>query len=291
MPGRAAGSLTAMFDGTFRTAVDKAVKPVGDSLRRTGLSPDHLTVLGLVVAVFAAVAIGAGYLQLGLLLVILAALPDLFDGALAKASNTSSQRGAFFDSVIDRVTDALLFAGLAWHFAVGDTPLLAMLPFGVLAVSSVISYERAKAESLGLDAKGGLMERAERIILLCLGLLFEPLLVWILGVMLMLTAITPCSGSSRSGARRVSPRSRLPRSNCGEAADSTAVWCGPSGCALRSHGSSVAHATTERWATYPTSAAAWPTPSPWAASASVRSQPGSPLAPSQARPRRWWVSG
>ncbi len=179
-----------MFDGTFRTAVDKAVKPIGDSLRRTGLSPDHLTVLGLVVAVGAAVAIGAGYLQLGLLLVILAALPDLFDGALAKASNTSSQRGAFFDSVIDRVTDALLFAGLAWHFSVGDTPLLAMLPFGVLAVSSVISYERAKAESLGLDAKGGLMERAERIILLCLGLLFEPLLVWILAVMLVLTAIT-----------------------------------------------------------------------------------------------------
>lgn len=179
-----------MFDGQFRTAVDKAVKPVGDSLRRTGLSPDHLTIIGLVVAVGAAVAIGAGYLQLGLLLVILAALPDLLDGALAKASNTSSQRGAFFDSVIDRVTDALLFGGLAWHFAVGDSPLLVMLPFGVLALSSVISYQRAKAESLGLDAKGGLMERAERIIVLCIGLLFEPLLVWILSLMLLLTAIT-----------------------------------------------------------------------------------------------------
>ncbi|MEN9506966.1 MAG: hypothetical protein RI958_2892 [Actinomycetota bacterium] len=179
-----------MFDGKFRVAVDKAVKPVGDGLRRTGMSPDHLTVLGLVVAVGAAVAIGAGELRLGLVLVILAALPDLFDGALAKASNTSSQRGAFFDSVIDRVTDALLFGGVAWYFAADESPLLAMLPFAIMALSSVISYQRAKAESLGLDAKGGLMERAERIILFCLGLLIPPLLLPILWVMLVLTAVT-----------------------------------------------------------------------------------------------------
>lgn len=179
-----------MFDGKFRAPVDRAVKPIGNILRKTGLTPDHLTILGLLVAVGAAVAIGSGHLRLGLVLVILAALPDLFDGALAKASNTSSQRGAFFDSVIDRVTDALLFGGLAWYFATGDDPRLAVLPYAVMAVSSVISYERAKAESLGLDAKGGLMERAERIIALCIGLLFDVLLVPLLWVMLVLTAIT-----------------------------------------------------------------------------------------------------
>ena len=101
-----------------------------------------------------------------------AALPDLFDGALAKASNTSSQRGAFFDSVVDRVTDAMLFGGVAWYLASHESPHMSLLPFAVMALSSVISYQRAKAESLGLDAKGGLMERAERIIALCLGLLF-----------------------------------------------------------------------------------------------------------------------
>ncbi len=179
-----------MFDGKFRAPVDRAVKPIGNGLRRTGLTPDHLTILGLLVAVGAAVAIGFGALRLGLLLVVLAALPDLFDGALAKASNTSSQRGAFFDSVIDRVTDALLFGGVAWHLASGDSPRLAILPFGVMALSSVISYQRAKAESLGLDAKGGLMERAERIIALCLGLLFSVLLVPILWLTLVLTGIT-----------------------------------------------------------------------------------------------------
>lgn len=179
-----------MFDGKFRAPIDKAVKPIGNGLRRTGLTPDHLTIVGLLVAAGAAVAIGYGKLYLGLVLVILAALPDLLDGALAKASNTSSQRGAFFDSVVDRVTDALLLGGVGWYLALRDTPQLSLLPFAVMALSSVISYQRAKAESLGLYAKGGLMERAERIIALCLGLLFNRLLVPILWIMLVLTLIT-----------------------------------------------------------------------------------------------------
>lgn len=179
-----------MFDGQFRSSVDRAVKPIGDRLRRTRISPDHLTIAGMVIAGGAAVAIGAGFLALGLLLVIMAALPDLLDGALAKASNTSSQRGAFFDSVVDRVTDFLLFGGVAWYFAATESPYLTVLPFAVAGMSGVISYERAKAESLGLNAKGGLMERAERIIMLCLGLLFPPLLIPILWIMLVLTTVT-----------------------------------------------------------------------------------------------------
>ncbi len=179
-----------MFDGHLRAPVERAVKPIGDGLRRTGLTPDHLTVAGLLIAVGAAIAVGTGALRLGLVLVILAALPDLLDGALAKASEASSQRGAFFDSVIDRVTDALLFGGVAWYLASEESAHLAMLPFAVMAVSSIISYQRAKAESLGLSAKGGLMERAERVILLCLGLLFDALLVPILWVMLALTTFT-----------------------------------------------------------------------------------------------------
>jgi len=166
------------------------VKPIGNGLRRTGLTPDHLTVAGLVIAVGAAVLIGQGRLIGGFALVILAALPDLLDGALAKASEAASQRGAFFDSVIDRVTDATLFAGVAWYLASTESPHMAMLAFGIMAASSVISYQRAKAESLGLEAKGGLMERAERIILLCIGLLFSSLLVPILWVMFVLTAVT-----------------------------------------------------------------------------------------------------
>ena len=131
-----------------------------------------------------------GYLQLGLLLVVLAALPDLLDGALAKASGAASQRGAFFDSTVDRITDAVLFGGVTWYIADNESAHLTLLPFAIMAISSLISYQRAKAESLGLDAKGGLMERAERVVLLCIGLLFEPLLIPVLWVMLALTAIT-----------------------------------------------------------------------------------------------------
>ncbi len=183
-----------MFDGQFRAPVDAAVKPLGAALRKTKLTPDHLTVVGLVVGAASAVAVGAGHLHLGLVLVILAALPDLLDGALAKASNSSSQRGAFFDSTVDRITDALLLGGIAYYFATNEDPRLSVLPFAVSALASVISYQRAKAESLGLQAKGGLMERAERIVALCLGLFLEPwvegALVAILWVMLVLIAVT-----------------------------------------------------------------------------------------------------
>lgn len=182
--------MGTMFDGKFRAPVDRAVKPIGNGLRRTGLTPDHLTIIGLVVAIGAAVAIAAGWLLLGLLLVILAALPDLFDGALAKASDTSSQRGAFFDSVVDRVTDATLYFGVAWYLASTHSAHAALLPMAVMGMSMVISYQRAKAESLGLDAKGGLMERAERIIALCIGLLFSVLLIPVLWLTLILTTVT-----------------------------------------------------------------------------------------------------
>ena len=179
-----------MFDGRWRTTVEQGVKPVGTALKRTGISADHLTATGLVMAGATAVAIGSGRLFLGLVLLGLAAIPDLLDGAVAKASGTASTRGAFFDSVADRVTDALVLGGIAWHFAVDRGGLAPMLPFAVLGTSALISYERAKAESLGFNAKGGLMERAERIIVLAIGLAFPVLLVPVLWLMLATTLLT-----------------------------------------------------------------------------------------------------
>ncbi|MBA3907390.1 MAG: CDP-alcohol phosphatidyltransferase family protein [Pseudonocardiales bacterium] len=179
-----------MLDGQFRSTVDKTVRPIGQNLKKTGLSADHFTLAGLVLSAFAAVAIGSAHLRVGLLLVVLTGLCDTLDGAVAKAAGTSSSRGAFFDSVADRVSDALLFGGVAWYFADTHPGTLVMLPVAVLATSSIISYQRAKAESLGFAAKGGIMERAERIILLALGLLFDALLVPVLVIMLVLTIVT-----------------------------------------------------------------------------------------------------
>lgn len=179
-----------MFDGRFRTEAEQRLAPIGDNLRKTGVRADHLTALGVVMAMGAAVAIGNGALRGGLVLLALTALPDVLDGAVAKASGTASPRGAFFDSVADRVTDALLLGGVAWYLADTGSDRIAVLPMAVLGASMLISYERAKAEALGFNAKGGLMERAERLIVLGLGLLFDSLLVPVLWLMLVLTLIT-----------------------------------------------------------------------------------------------------
>lgn len=179
-----------MFDGRFRAEAERTLKPVGAQLKRTGITADHLTVLGIVMAAAAAVAVANGYLALAFLLGVLAALPDVLDGAVAKASGTASPRGAFFDSVADRFTDALFLLGIAWYLAGEYGGRIALLPMAVLGASMLISYERAKAEGLGYQAKGGLMERAERLIALGLGLLFPSLLVPILWVMLVLTLVT-----------------------------------------------------------------------------------------------------
>jgi CDP-diacylglycerol--glycerol-3-phosphate 3-phosphatidyltransferase len=179
-----------MFDGRFRADAERKLKPVGAQIKRTGITADHLTITGIVMAGAAAVAIANGAMQLGLLLLILTALPDVLDGAVAKASGTASPRGAFFDSVADRFTDALLLMGVAWYLSNTQPGRLVLLPMAVLGASMLISYERAKAEALGYDAKGGLMERAERMVVLALGLLFSQLLVPVLWVMLVLTMVT-----------------------------------------------------------------------------------------------------
>jgi CDP-diacylglycerol--glycerol-3-phosphate 3-phosphatidyltransferase len=179
-----------MFDARLRTRVEKGLRPVGSNLRRTGITADHLTLLGVLMAGAAAVAIGNGALRGGLLLLVLTAVPDVLDGAVAKASGTASPRGAFFDSVCDRLADSLLLGGVAWYLASNEPGRVAVLPLAVLALSMLISYERARAESLGFDARGGIMERAERLIALGFGLLFDSLLVLVLWVMLVLTAVT-----------------------------------------------------------------------------------------------------
>jgi CDP-diacylglycerol--glycerol-3-phosphate 3-phosphatidyltransferase len=179
-----------LFDGRFRRGVDRITTPVAGALHRTGISPDLVTVLGLVVAIPAAWAIAVGYLGLGLALLICSAVPDLLDGALAKASGRSSTRGAFFDSVSDRVTDALILGGFAWYLLDTHRGHIAILPMAILGVSFLVSYERAKAESLGFEAKVGLMERAERVVVLCAALAFGMVMIPLLWLMLALTSVT-----------------------------------------------------------------------------------------------------
>ena len=179
-----------MFDGNWRGAVDRSLTPIGHSLRRLGLTPDVITIVGIVMAVVATVAIAAGYLRLGLLFVLITGICDALDGAVARAADSGSNRGAYFDSVSDRLTDALLFGGVAWHLATTEPGRIMMLPVAIMAASMFVSYQRAKAESLGYEAKGGIMERAERVIMLALALLFPEILIPMLWVILALTGVT-----------------------------------------------------------------------------------------------------
>jgi CDP-diacylglycerol---glycerol-3-phosphate 3-phosphatidyltransferase len=179
-----------MFDGRWREAVDRGTAPVGAALQRHGVTADVLTATGLVSALATALTVATGHLHIAIALLILTGLHDLLDGPVAKAAGTASARGAFFDSVADRVSDALLMGGVSWFLISDHHGHLALLPLSILGVISLISYQRAKAASLGIDAKGGLMERAERIIVLGIGFFSASWLVPDLWVLLALTSAT-----------------------------------------------------------------------------------------------------
>ena len=179
-----------MFDKRCRAGVERSLRPVGSGLAKARISADQLTALGLVLSAACAVAIGNGWLFVGWCLLAASAVPDVLDGAVAKASGTSSPRGAFFDSVVDRVSDTFVLGGLAWYLASTHSPHTAILPLAILGASNLVSYERARAESLGFTARGGLMERAERMIAIGLGLLFSFIMIPLLWLMLGLTILT-----------------------------------------------------------------------------------------------------
>ena len=108
-----------MFDKRCRAGVERGLRPVGTGLKRAGVSADQLTAVGLLISVAAALAVAQGRLGWAAFLLAASAVPDLLDGAVAKASGTSSPRGAFFDSVVDRASDMLVLGGFAWYLAVG----------------------------------------------------------------------------------------------------------------------------------------------------------------------------
>ena len=177
-----------MLDGRLRATVSRGLTPIGRGLQRAGISPDVLTLFGFVCSVATALLIASGHLLWAVLGLSVSGVVDLLDGSVARTSGRASPRGAFFDSVMDRASDAVVFGGVAWYLGrtSGHLPLLA---FAAAALAMLISYERAKAEGLGYDARGGLMERAERMVMLGIGLVFD-VLVPVLWIMVVLMAVT-----------------------------------------------------------------------------------------------------
>jgi CDP-diacylglycerol--glycerol-3-phosphate 3-phosphatidyltransferase len=179
-----------MLDTRWRAGVERGLRPAGARLRQVGISADQITLLGLAASVACGLVVAAGRLGWGAFFLALSGLTDVLDGAVAKSGGTAGPRGAFFDSVCDRVSDAVVLGGAAWYYA-GRDPHLSVLAFGVAMLSLLVSYERARAESLGLNGKGGLMERAERMVVLGLGLTFGRLTgaLWVLAVLTGMTVV------------------------------------------------------------------------------------------------------
>ena len=178
-----------MIDTWVRPKVTRFLEPIGKGLAAAGMTPTAMTILGLIVVITGAVVIATGRLVLGAWIVAVGSALDGLDGAVARASNRVTAKGAFLDSVFDRLGEIAAFAGLGFAMA-GDARVLLLI---ILAVGGalLVPYMRARAEAEGLQGKGGLMGRAERILLFFLGLVFalvEPMLVVFL-VLVWLTVL------------------------------------------------------------------------------------------------------
>ncbi len=173
-----------------RPRVTRFLEPIGKVLAAVGMSPAAMTTFGLAIVIAGSVVISTDRLKSGAVVVLVGAMLDGLDGSVARASNRVSARGAFLDSAFDRMGEVAAFAGLAVAFAENERVLL----LTVLAVGGamLVPYIRARAQTQGFDGGGGLMGRAERIILFSAGLIFGfvELMLWIFVVLVWLTAMT-----------------------------------------------------------------------------------------------------
>lgn len=165
----------------FSEAVEVVVGPIGRGLARLGLTPNMLTSMGIVLTGLAAASVVSGRMVTAGLLLLLGGLADTFDGAVARARGTSSPFGGFYDSVSDRISDGIILAALMWVSR--DDGLLFAVTAVALVTALGTSYVRAKAESIGADCSIGLVERAERAILVLAALFLEFLFVPVLWVL------------------------------------------------------------------------------------------------------------
>lgn len=193
-----------MLSDKLRPVIDPATAAIGRGLARVGFTPNALTTLGLLAILGCAVLVAQGYLLVGGLALIPAALVDIFDGALARATNRVSAWGGFYDSLCDRIADGALLAGVAWFAVAQDDRSLLAGALMVLVIGSLVPYARAKAEAMGVIVASGPGERAERVIILIVGLVFGGRIltgsIWLIAGLSVWTAAVR-SLSIRSQAR------------------------------------------------------------------------------------------
>lgn len=163
-------------------------------LETTGISPNALTLIGFLLTVVVAVVLATGNLLWGGLLLIAAALFDTLNGALARHAGKTTVFGAFFDSVMDRFSEAVTLLALIWYYSgQPDARLYVSLLALTLIGSLMVSYTHARAEAVGIECKEGFFQRTERIVVLILGLVTG----WMLPVLIVLAVFTNFTAAQR----------------------------------------------------------------------------------------------
>lgn len=161
----------------------RIITPVGKFFARTGIHPNTVTIIGLILSAAAGFIYSSGAFFWGAWVVVAAGICDTLDGLIARQAKKASIFGAFFDSNLDRYSDMFLFLGLAYYFSGGANPLMDHNPQGhgethpltvlilflAMSGSFMVSYARARAEGLGMECRGGMMQRPERMVLLIIG--------------------------------------------------------------------------------------------------------------------------
>ena len=204
----------------LRPALSRLLTPAGRALARTPVTPNALTMIGTVGVSAGALALfPTGHLFAGVVVCTVFVLADMLDGTLARVKGTAGSFGAFLDSTLDRVADAAIFAGLAaWFVLGGHSHLMAGVAVYCLVSGALVSYAKARAESLGLKADAGFAERTERLLiglvaagLAGLGVPYVlPAGLWLLAVVSTITFGQRVLAARRSAAALASPVSHGP---------------------------------------------------------------------------------
>src|SRR5512138_3168932 len=151
--------------------------PLGGFFNRLGITPNMMTMLGLIGNTVGAYFLARGEMLTGGLFVLLMTPIDALDGTMARLRGESSDFGAFVDSVTDRYSELIIYGGLLYHYLYLGDPIGGLLVFGAAAGSVLVSYVKARAEALGFEAKVGILTRVERYLVLAPCLVFNQVLI------------------------------------------------------------------------------------------------------------------
>ena len=173
----------------------RVIAPVADLLVRHRVSPNLITTVGTICTIIAGAIFASGHIRTAGWFLGLTALFDVLDGTVARRTGRSTIFGAFYDSTLDRVADGFVLGGLAMFYgmnAVHRSPTMLAITIAGLIGTFLTSYSRARAESLGLDAKVGIMQRPERVALLAAPQAFFGLALdgWVLAVIVTTLSVT-----------------------------------------------------------------------------------------------------